>query len=629
MSELQQRRSITNPYPKPGTIPDTLVRKWREYIFTASGTYQIIHADMTTPEASAAIDAFVTKTLEGTFAAYILAGHTFEQAKDAFQKAGARNLREHRETNRPPWCATWEDFHRWRTSHGMPGETLIDNLLGNDRTKWQSKAECELQLTAGIANQEKPVNTPEVTDIDSTSPDELTAAGILPKSTPPVENAPHWVKTCNREFWPMARGMVELTTGETAPDAQRTRVHQWLEVTESVEEYKGTLGEAVYELLRKSLKHILGQDVTIKTIYKAVGGDPKQQMSEGLAPSAIILRAKVWQTDNANEQPAKITSPANATGEQVSDNPIATENVVAGKSDGKTNEASPAISEVKPTAAMEPDTVIETTTFVDNTTGEILAFDPNRAIKAVKGGSDLISAMMRDQVLIRSSKDKDGNETDGDYGNIAGSKKPGLFKSGAEKLCSAFGLRPIFKMLPTSISDWDKPLFYFHYRCELYRISTGELVATANGSCNSREDKYGWRWVELDKVPRKLRAELDELETRPNKIRAFKFAINEAKTDGPYGKTLEYWKAFHDAIESGKAQPITMKTRAGDEKPGWEMDGTTYRVPNNDVFSIVNTLDKMAQKRSLVAAVLIGTAASLFFTQDVEDLPNFGLVDAA
>jgi hypothetical protein len=30
----------------------------------------------------------------------------------------------------------------------------------------------------------------------------------------------------------------------------------------------------------------------------------------------------------------------------------------------------------------------------------------------------------------------------------------------------------------------------------------------------------------------------------------------------------------------------------------------------------------MAEKRSLVAAVLIGTAASDIFTQDIEDLPN-------
>jgi len=39
-------------------------------------------------------------------------------------------------------------------------------------------------------------------------------------------------------------------------------------------------------------------------------------------------------------------------------------------------------------------------------------------------------------------------------------------------------------------------------------------------------------------------------------------------------------------------------------------------------YDVKNTLEKMAEKRSLVAAVLIGTAASDIFTQDIEDLPS-------
>jgi hypothetical protein len=43
---------------------------------------------------------------------------------------------------------------------------------------------------------------------------------------------------------------------------------------------------------------------------------------------------------------------------------------------------------------------------------------------------------------------------------------------------------------------------------------------------------------------------------------------------------------------------------------------------NMHPYDVKNTLEKMAEKRSLVAAVLIGTAASDIFTQDVEDLPD-------
>ncbi|MEO0594540.1 MAG: hypothetical protein AAF126_00345, partial [Chloroflexota bacterium] len=64
-------------------------------------------------------------------------------------------------------------------------------------------------------------------------------------------------------------------------------------------------------------------------------------------------------------------------------------------------------------------------------------------------------------------------------------------------------------------------------------------------------------------------------------------------------------------------------TRKNTKYKAWRIDSVTYRVPNEDVFSIVNTIDKMAQKRALIAAVLIGANASEFFTQDVEDLPDF------
>jgi hypothetical protein len=44
-------------------------------------------------------------------------------------------------------------------------------------------------------------------------------------------------------------------------------------------------------------------------------------------------------------------------------------------------------------------------------------------------------------------------------------------------------------------------------------------------------------------------------------------------------------------------------------------------------YDVKNTLEKMAEKRALVAAVLIGVGASDIFTQDLEDLPEL-VVDA-
>ena len=78
-------------------------------------------------------------------------------------------------------------------------------------------------------------------------------------------------------------------------------------------------------------------------------------------------------------------------------------------------------------------------------------------------------------------------QRDIDYGVIPGTKKPTLLKAGAEKLCRLFSLRPHIQLLD-SVVDFDKPLFYFHYRCSLYRGV--EMVGEADGCCNSKEKKY-------------------------------------------------------------------------------------------------------------------------------------------
>ena len=74
-----------------------------------------------------------------------------------------------------------------------------------------------------------------------------------------------------------------------------------------------------------------------------------------------------------------------------------------------------------------------------------------------------------------------------DYGVIPGGKKPTLLKGGAEKLCRLFNLRPSYELI-NSITDFEKPLFFFQYRCVLIR--QGEVVGMGEGNCNSKEKKY-------------------------------------------------------------------------------------------------------------------------------------------
>ena len=105
----------------------------------------------------------------------------------------------------------------------------------------------------------------------------------------------------------------------------------------------------------------------------------------------------------------------------------------------------------------------------------------------------------------------------------------------------------------------------------------------------------------------------------------FDFAIERAETTGTYGKPAEHWQRFRDAIRTGTARSVEKLTRRGNSV-AWEIDVDTalYRIPNPDVADVVNTIQKMAQKRALVAATLIATSASEFFTQDVEDADSCG-----
>jgi hypothetical protein len=217
---------------------------------------------------------------------------------------------------------------------------------------------------------------------------------------------------------------------------------------------------------------------------------------------------------------------------------------------------------------------------------------------------------------------------DQDFGEIPGTNKPTLLKPGAEKLCNFFGLEPEFTPIVEDI-DWTGTLHggevfcYARYRCRLLR--EGRVVGVGEGSCNSWEAKYRYRWVAEEQVPAQLDcANLPKRGARRT-VCEFDFAIERAETTGTYGKPAEHWQRLRDAIRAGTAREVEKPTRRG-MSVAWEVDVDTalYRIPNPDVADVVNTIQKMAQKRALVAATLIATSASEFFTQDVEDADTIG-----
>jgi len=204
-----------------------------------------------------------------------------------------------------------------------------------------------------------------------------------------------------------------------------------------------------------------------------------------------------------------------------------------------------------------------------------------------------------------------------DYGLIPGTgDKKTLLKPGAEKLTTLFGLRNTF-VDEGSIEDWEAPFFFYRRKCQLWRGDM--LIAEASGSCNSREDRYGYRWVPLHEVP----ADLDKskLSARVSRIGEWGWVYEKRETSGKYGKPEEYWKKFDEALDKGtviksnKVQPWNNK-----EDVYFEIETVMYRVPNENIYSLVNTLIKMAEKRAYIAATLLAVNASDYFTQDMEDL---------
>jgi hypothetical protein len=178
-----------------------------------------------------------------------------------------------------------------------------------------------------------------------------------------------------------------------------------------------------------------------------------------------------------------------------------------------------------------------------------------------------------------------------DFGIIPGTgTKAVLLKPGAEKMTSFFGLSTVFVDVE-KVEDWigtehnGEPFFYYREKCELYR---GErLIASADGSCNSFEKKYRYR--NSDHVC----------------PQCGKNTIIKGKEE--YGGG---WICFAKKGGCGAKFADNDQTIIGQE---------IRQVKNPDVAELVNTILKMAQKRALVAATLIATGVSDYFTQDIED----------
>lgn len=156
-------------------------------------------------------------------------------------------------------------------------------------------------------------------------------------------------------------------------------------------------------------------------------------------------------------------------------------------------------------------------------------------------------------------------QKDTDYGIIPGTPKPALYQPGAQILRLAAGLAVEMEHIESERNlgiGWISHSFL----CRL-RNADGLVVGVCEGSANSFEDRYRWRWVSERDLPKGI-----------------------------------------------EKDTLVSKTRRGNYN-----EYHVYRMENENPAGLDNTLVKIAQKRSFVGAVLMATGASRIFTQDVED----------
>jgi len=174
-----------------------------------------------------------------------------------------------------------------------------------------------------------------------------------------------------------------------------------------------------------------------------------------------------------------------------------------------------------------------------------------------------------------------------DYGVIPGcGDKPALFKPGAEKIATLFGLRESLERIE-AIQDWTgkdfgEPFFHFEYKCIL-KDREGQVIAECFGSCNSWEEKYRYRTAER---------------VCPNcGATAIKRSQYEDKTGD---------KGWYCHKNGG----CSAKFHSADPKIISQQQG---KVPNERIYDQVNTINKMSQKRAFVGSVILAANASNFF----------------
>jgi hypothetical protein len=172
------------------------------------------------------------------------------------------------------------------------------------------------------------------------------------------------------------------------------------------------------------------------------------------------------------------------------------------------------------------------------------------------------------------------------YGVIPGTNKPSLLKPGAEKINLLFRIGTgDLEVVRTDMPNGHREITI---KTPMVHIPTGKVIAYGVGSCSTMESKYRYR----------------------NQKRLCPSCGAETIIKGKeeYGGGWLCWK---------KNGGCGAKFPDGEPKVEDQVVG---KIDNEDIADVWNTVLKMAAKRSYVDGTIKASAASDFFTQDVEDM---------
>jgi hypothetical protein len=172
---------------------------------------------------------------------------------------------------------------------------------------------------------------------------------------------------------------------------------------------------------------------------------------------------------------------------------------------------------------------------------------------------DVIQHAASVQEIMKSVMKKDVH-----FGNIPGTDKPTLYKSGAEVLCMSFRISDSYQISDLS----ENGIIRYRVTCTGRHQISGIELGQGMGEASTGEDKYKWRAAICDEE--------------------FEAALSDMK-----------------------------RVKYGKKKGGGFYTQKQIRTESSD---LANTVLKMACKRAKMAMTLNITAASDIFSQDLEEL---------